>query len=289
MDALKEPSFDFPQMPTRLQIIMLRFSSLLVSAAALLNSCTSFSAAPGVYLGAVNSDFVLNKDIVFTPPNWPAPLIANLYKPESASPTPAVLLIHGGGWNEKERRGDMTGIAKNLAKRGYFVMNTTYRLTPEWQFPAQKKDIDLALRYIRENAVDLNIAALAGLDPKNDIKAIVAGGAPVDLSFWPEGKLTGLLLGGPLKGNEKLYREASPVTYVRPTSPPVFIYHGSTDTLVPTTHPKAFIRVLEKNKVEHEVYWIKGRSHIMSHLFSAGAIPEAITFLDEHLKKQPSE
>jgi len=284
---------------------MLRFSSFLVSAAALLNSCTSFSAAPGVDLGAVNSDFVLNKDIVFTPPDWPEALIANLYKPESASPTPAVLLIHGGGWNAKERRSDMACIANNLAKHGYFVMNTTYRLTPDWQFPAQKKDIDLALRYIRENAEALNIdptriaifgysagghlSALAGLDPENDIKAIVAGGAPVDFSFWPSGKLTGLLLGGPLKGNEKIYREASPITFVRPTSPPVFIYHGSEDTLVPTTHPKAFIKSLEKNAVEHEVYWINGRSHIMSHLFSADAIPEAIRFLDKHLKESSAQ
>ena len=269
-------------------------TSLLVLSAAFLNGC--ISAPPA---GGATGDFTTRNDVVFTSGKWPAPLVANFYKPASQKPTPAVLLVHGGGWNKEERRSDMTGIAKDLAKRGYFVMNTTYRLTPEWKFPAQAEDMAEAIRYMRRNAKELNIApdristfgysagghlaALAGLDPKNNVKAIVAGGAPSDLAFWPDGKLTGLLLGGPLKGNEKIYREASPVTHVEKDSPPVFIYHGTKDTLVSTEHPKAFISALEKNNVKHEMYWIEGRSHIFAHLFSAQAIPKAIDFLDRNL------
>ena len=202
---------------------------LLVAATACLNSCST----PGG-----NADFTVRKDVVFTPASWPAPLVADFYRPQSASPTAAVLLIHGGGWSGTERRPDMAGIARNLARRGYLVKNTTYRLTPQWQFPAQKIDIDEALRHMRANAVALNLdpqriatfgysagghlAALAGLDPRNDIRAIVAGGAPSNLALWPDGQLTGLLLGGPLSGNEAAYHEASPVTHVSPESPPVF-------------------------------------------------------------------
>lgn len=259
-----------------------------------LNGCLP---APSTGTGSAN--FTTRKDVVFTTEKWPAPLVADFYKPTSAKPTPAVLLIHGGGWSKSERRSDMTGIAKDLAKRGYFVMNTTYRLTPEWKFPAQAQDMAEAIRYMRRNAKKLNInpervgtfgysagghlSALAGLDEKNKIKAIVAGGAPSDLSFWPDGELTGLLMGGPVKGNEAAYRAASPVTHVKRNSPPVFIYHGSKDTLVPVEHPKAFIAALEKNKVPHEVYWVEGRSHILTHLFSVNAIPEAIDFLDKNL------
>ena len=278
---------------------MLKTRSIFISATALLSSCTFVPSISG------GGDYATQRDVVFTPQNWPARLVANLYAPEAASPTPAVLLIHGGGWNKSERRNDMAGIAKRLAKRGYFVMNMTYRLTPEWRFPAQREDVNQALRYLRTNADHFNIdpdhiatfgysagghlAALAGLDPENQVRAIVAGGAPADLSFWPDGRLTGLLLGGPLEGHEALYREASPVTQVHPAAPPVFIYHGTADTLVPIEHPRAFIAVLEANDVIHEVYWIKGRSHILAHLFPASAIPDAIDFLDKHLKPATSE
>lgn len=270
-------------------------TSLLILAAASLSSCMT-----SPMLNTSVSDFKARKDTTFTPASCPTPLVADFYQPTSDTPTPAVLLIHGGGWNEKERRSDMTAIAKSLAKRGYFVMNTTYRLTPDWKFPAQTEDISEALAYLRRNATELNIdpdsiatfgysagahlASLAGLDPKNRVKAIVSGGTPSDLRFWPNGKLTGLLLGGPLKGNEAIYNKASPVSHVTPNSPPVFIYHGTRDTLVPIEHAKAYIDALEKNQVTHEAYWIEGRSHIMTHLFPAQAISKAIDFLDEHLR-----
>ncbi len=294
---MRHESFDFPDFRANIRRNMLRprFITLLLLAAASLSGCVSVSTAQLPSAGVT-----LRKDVVYTPVGWPAPQLADIYKPTSAAPTPAVLLIHGGGWNDKERRSDMTGIAKSLAKRGYLVMNVTYRLTPDWKFPAQTDDLGQAIHYIRVNSKELNIdttrlatfgysagghlAALAGLDPSNGVKAIVAGGAPSDLSFWPNGKLTGLLLDGPLEGNERIYREASPVTHVAKGSPPVFIYHGTKDDLVPIEHPKAFIEVLEKKGVEHDVYWIEGRSHIFAHLFSAGAIPKAIDFLDKHLQ-----
>lgn len=273
------------------------FAPLVIAASTFLNGC---APAPSAFFSrGVSSDFTTDMDVIFTPEKWPAPLVANFYQPDSQKPTPAVLLIHGGGWSGKERRSDMTGIAKDLAKRGYFVMNTTYRLAPEWEFPAQTDDLKEALRYMRVNSKELNIdtariatfgysagghlSALIGLQKENGIKAIVAGGAPSNLAFWPAGKLTGQLLGGPVKGNEAIYREASPVTYVNKNSPPVFIYHGTGDTLVPLEHPKAFIAELGEKGVDHEVYWIKGRSHIFAHLFSAQAVPKAIDFLDKNL------
>lgn len=269
------------------------FLYLSLTASASLSGCV---ISP---LGTRGLGVSVRKDVVFTPEDWPTRLVADFYVPAATRPTPAVLLIHGGGWNDKERRSDMTGIARLLAKRGYLVMNSTYRLTPQWKFPAQTDDLETAVGFLRKNHQSLNIdasriatfgysagghlAALIGLDPKNGIKAIVAGGAPADLRFWPNGKLTGLLLGGPLKGNESIYREASPVSHVKNDSPPIFLYHGSADELVPIEHPKAFIAALERKGVEHEIYWINGRSHIMAHLFPAAAISKAIDFLDHKL------
>lgn len=257
------------------------------------NSCTYLPPVSG------KGDFVIEHDVVYTPPSWPAGLPADFHKPDSATPTPAVLLIHGGGWT-RERRGDMDGIARILARRGYFVMNATYRLTPDWKFPAQTEDTAQALRYLRANAGRFNIdpdriatfgysagghlAALAGMDPRNRVKAVVAGGAPTDLSYWPEGELTMRLLGGPLQGNEALYRSASPARLVHRGAPPVFLYHGTADDIVPPAHPEALVAALRKYDIDHEVYWIAGRSHVFAHLFPAGAIEKAVDFLDAHLK-----
>ncbi|MFD2255695.1 alpha/beta hydrolase fold domain-containing protein [Luteolibacter algae] len=269
-----------------------RLISALFTLTALLNSCSSHATGQAKYS--------VRKDVVYTPDQWPVELVADLYQPKTSGSTPAVLLIHGGGWNGSERRNDMVGVAKQLAKHGYFVMNATYRLTPDWKYPAPVEDLEQALSYLRSNAGSLGIdtsrigtfgysagghlAALIGLNPDNRIQAIVAGGAPTDLALWPNGKLTGLLIGGPLQGNEAAYRTASPVNHVTPDSPPIFIYHGSEDTLVPTAHPHALIAALEANNVEHQVYWINGRSHIMAHLFPAAAINESIDFLDSLLK-----
>ncbi|MBC8126530.1 MAG: alpha/beta hydrolase [Gloeobacteraceae cyanobacterium ES-bin-144] len=279
----------------------LNFASIIVTAATSLNGCLSLSSS-----ASVSRDFTVNKDVVYTPGNWPARLVADIYKPVSGKPTPAVLLIHGGGWNKEERRSDMTGIARDLAQRGYFVMNATYRLTPKWKYPAPVNDLHEAIRYMRRNSATLNIdsarvatfgysagghlSALVGLHPvsaETEVQAIIAGGAPADLSLWPDGKLVKLFVGGPFQEIPATYREASPVTYVNKNSPPVFIYHGTDDDLVPVAHPKVFIAALEKQGVDHQVYWVEGRSHILTHLFSAKAIPKAIDFLDRKLDHNP--
>ncbi|MGJ8633318.1 MAG: prolyl oligopeptidase family serine peptidase [Luteolibacter sp.] len=59
-----------------------------------------------------------------------------------------------------------------------------------------------------------------------------------DITFKPEAWPK------PLIAN--LYKQASPVTHVTRNSPPVFIHHGTKDTLVPAEHPEAFIQKLEE-------------------------------------------
>ncbi len=246
------------------------------------------------------STFETKKDLVFTTDDWPASLLADIYHPQLQGKRPAIVLIHGGGWNGNERRGDMVEIAKALAKRGYVVMNTSYRRTPNWKWPAQADDIQAAIQYLRRNSDALGIdadrigvwgysagghlALVAGADPSNQIKAIVAGAAPTDLTIWPDGKLTGLLMGGPLKGREQLYRDASPVYQITKATPPVFLYHGTKDELVVPAHVRRLEKELTKKKVPYEVFWIKGRGHMTTHLFPGGAIEAGIAFLDEAMK-----
>ncbi len=262
-----------------------------------LASCASQQVSSGPPQRAVGKiNFTVRRDIVYTPADWPAPVMGDLYRPVGAKSAPAVLLVHGGAWSGKDGRWQMTGIARKLARRGYVVFNVTYRLAPRWIYPAPVDDLKQAVKWLRTHAAAEGIdpqristygysaggylAALVGLDETQHIQAIIAGGTPADLSLYPGGVLVPQFLGGTKQEIPERFREASPVYHVTRKSPPVFIYHGGADTLVPPEHAWEFIAALEKHKVPHEVYWIEGRDHITAFLFPAGAIDAAVDFLD---------
>ncbi len=280
--------------------------SLLPVLALLLASCTSqymSSGAPRPPI--VKSAFTVRRDIVYTPAAWPAPVMGDFYRPVGVKSAPAVLLVHGGGWTGKDGRWQMTGIAKKLAKRGYVVFNVTYRLAPRWIYPAPVDDLKQAVKWLRTHAAEEGIdpdristygysaggylAALVGLDETQHIQAIVAGGTPADLTLYPGGDLVPQFLGGTKQEIPGRFREASPVYHVTRKSPPVFIYHGGSDTLVPPEHAWEFIGALEKNKVPHEVYWIEGRDHIAAFLLPAESVDLAVDFLDRKTHQSPHD
>jgi len=253
----------------------------------------------------VKLDFTVRRDIVYTPADWPAPVMGDLYRPVGAKSAPAVLLVHGGGWTGKDGRWQMTGIAKKLAKRGYVVLNVTYRLAPRWIYPAPVDDLKQAVKWMRVHAAEEGIdpqrisvfgysaggylAALVGLDETQNIQAIVAGGTPADLTLYPGGDLVPQFLGGTQQQIPERFREASPAYHVTRRSPPVFIYHGGADTLVPPEHAWEFIGALEKNKVPHEVYWIEGRNHIAAFLLPGKSVDLAVDFLDRKTHQSTRE
>ncbi len=248
----------------------------------------------------VQTKYVLTRDIVFTPATWPAPVLGDLYRPVGVDSAPAVLLIHGGGWTGSDGRWQMAPIAKKLVKRGYVVLNVTYRLAPRWIYPAPVDDLKQAVEWMRshaqENGVDPQrigvfgysaggyLAALTGFDETLKIRAIVAGGAPSDLMLCPGGDLVPQFLGGTRQEIPDRFREASPVNHITPQSPPVFIYHGGADKLVPPEHAWDFSAALEKKRVSHELFWIPHRDHIPAFLLPGRSVDLAVEFLDRHLK-----
>ena len=252
---------------------------------------------------SVKNGYTVTRNLVYTPDGWPEPVLGDLYRPKSTGPRPAVLLVHGGGWTGKDGRWQMNPIAGKLAKRGYVVMNVTYRLAPRWTYPAPVEDLQEAVKWMRANAAEQGIdpdriatfgysaggylAALTGLTegPESSrIKAIVAGGAPSDLTFYPGGDLVPQFLGGTQQEIPGRFREASPVNYVTANSPPMFLYHGTADQLVKTEHARAMIHACEKSGVVCEKYWIEGRDHIAAFLLPSGSVDTAMDFLDRQMR-----
>ncbi len=84
----------------------------------------------------------------------------DIYRPANAAgKLPVIFDVHGGGWvyGDKER---YQYYCMDLARRGFAVVNFTYRLAPDFKFPAQIEDINSAARFTVEHAdsygLDLN-------------------------------------------------------------------------------------------------------------------------------------
>lgn len=246
--------------------------------------------------------FSVQADVVYTPQAWPEVLKADLFIPQTPGARPAVLLIHGGGWRPPDRREQMRSIAERLAARGYVVMNATYRLAPAHRHPAALEDLRQALVWLRQESSRLGVdprriaafgysagghlAALLGAveAPEGQrVQAVVAGGAPSDLRKWPDAPLVVNYLGGPLAELPGLYAEASPVVHISPNDPPVFLYHGGFDLLVPTDHATDYQTALERAGVRNELYIQRGMGHITAFLTDGGAVKAALEFLDRSL------
>src|SRR5574339_109796 len=66
--------------------------------------------------------------------------LARIYQPAGPGPFPAVLQIHGGAWNSKDRT-DGQNTALDLCASGIVVLSIEFRNAPEAPYPASLQDI----------------------------------------------------------------------------------------------------------------------------------------------------
>ncbi len=101
--------------------------------------------------------------------------LLDVYRPRFAQERtlPVIISVHGGGWvyGDKER---YQYYCMSLAQQGFVVINFTYRLAPEFKFPAPLEDTNLVLHWLKENAAtyqaDLqNIFAVGDSAGGNDL------------------------------------------------------------------------------------------------------------------------
>jgi acetyl esterase/lipase len=249
------------------------------------------------------------ENIVYSPSEWPQQLNADLYLPQTTELLPVVLMAHGGGWSSRDRS-DMQSTAIKLAKKGFAVLNVSYRFAPKFIYPAQIQDLQLALLWLQGNAnkyhLDLNrvnawgyssgahlVALLAGtiageaqtlaLIPElPKIRAVVVGGIPADLSVYSDSPIIAPFLGADRDENPELYQEASPINHVSAGDPPVFLYHGKLDTLVEKEQSINYYNALRRNDIPAELYLHSLWGHFAMFLFGWDAENKAVQFLNHH-------
>lgn len=229
---------------------------------------------------------------------------ADVYRLNSSSKTlksPGILMIHGGAWFAGDKLNDALH-AKRLAKIGFVVVVINYRLIPAHPFPAQLDDCNLALEWMNTHSDELGVnadalgawgysagghlAALLATNPKEGLprlKAAVVGAAPCDLTQVPlESTLLVGLLGGTRAKYPDRYANASPITHVSPDDPPIFLFHGSKDWLVPPVASQVMRDALKKNGVLLEYLVVENKAHLMTFIDS-DATGKSFLFLKERL------
>ena len=242
------------------------------------------------------NNFTMKKNVIFkTGENFV--LKADFYQPVLDGKRPAVIVVHGGGWTS--RSGRMLEICESLASVGFVVMNITYRLSPEARYPKAVEDVTDAMKFMRDHAdeyqVDVNrigawgysagseLILLAGLDPKNHFKALVAGGTPADFMAWPNSPIIPKYIGYGIQERPDLWKEASPVNRVESNSPPVFLYHGENDHIVELEQMQKMASALRQKNIEVKTYTVPFWGHIAVYLFSKKSIALGTQFLREKL------
>lgn len=261
------------------------------------------------------ADYAVERDVVFTPKGWPEPLAADVYTPRGEGPFPAVLLVHGGGWRRRDRS-DMTRLSERLVERGFVAMNTSYRFAPRYRFPAQLADLREALRWLHANAARLRldpnrvgalgysagahlVTLLATVSPGDELdqslgggslrpRAVVGGGTPTDLRRFKGGRLVPEFLGATWEENPSVFALASPIVHVTPDDPPMFLYHGGWDALVPPSHAIDLSRALAAAGVHSELHVLRGFGHMTAFGLARSVHERAIAFLERELSRGPA-
>ncbi len=101
-------------------------------------------------------DFMV-KDIVYHSVGGKQRL-ARLYQPAGTGPFPAVIQVHGGAWNEKDRT-DGQNTALDLAEAGIVVLAIDFRNAPEAPYPASLQDINYGIRWLKAHAAEFGSSA----------------------------------------------------------------------------------------------------------------------------------
>jgi len=83
------------------------------------------------------------------------PWLLRLYQPRGAGPFPTMLDVHGGAWHNGDRMNN-AGIDRELASRGILVAAVEFRQPPEAGYPASICDVNLATRWLKAHATELN-------------------------------------------------------------------------------------------------------------------------------------
>ena len=210
--------------------------------------------------------------------------LLDVYRPRKATgPLPVILNIHGGAWVYGDKK-VYAPYCMYLAAQGFAVVNASYRLAPKHTFPAPLEDVGSIMEWVVTNAkqyhLDLRNLFFVGdsagahlataytaiqlnsdyakefpkitVSPKFVPKALVLNCGVFDMEGEVEHRgvlltpfLTDILGEKPTGSSIK---KMSPVRYITPDFPPVYLATSNGDFL--RKHSHRLKEVLEQKKID---------------------------------------
>ncbi|MGH7302082.1 MAG: alpha/beta hydrolase, partial [Candidatus Rokuibacteriota bacterium] len=85
-------------------------------------------------------------------------LMARVYQPQGVGPFPALLDLHGGAWNNKDRFANEP-MDRAVAASGVLVVAIDLTLAAEAPYPASVQDGSYGVRWLKAKAAEWNGAA----------------------------------------------------------------------------------------------------------------------------------
>lgn len=192
----------------------------------------------------------------------------NIWVPTGTKKTdklPVLVWLYGGGWYSGQR--DDYGFAgRAFAKQGFIVVIPDYRLVPEGHWPDFLQDSAAAVAWTEKNIEnyggDPGRMALAGhsagaynslmlaLDPQwlkaagsdaSVIRGVLSLAGPTDFYPFEKGGRADVAM-----GDIRPVEQTQPITFVRADAPPLWLGHGTADTVVRVRNSQRLAAAMHK-------------------------------------------
>lgn len=205
---------------------------------------------------------------------------------------PVLIYIHGGAWVVGDKRQQGVPMMHELIERGWVCVAINYRLSPRATWPEHVIDCKRAVAWVKEHIAEYGgdpgfvavsggsaggqLSSLVALTPNRaewqpgfeeadtSVDACVPFYGVYDMTGSPEGSgafgpgLLELLERRVMKvgypGHHELFEQASPTTRIGPGAPPMLVFHGVNDTLVPVGVARAFAARLRQESAAPVAY-----------------------------------
>jgi acetyl esterase/lipase len=197
---------------------------------------------------------------------------------------PVLIYIHGGAWMIGDKRQQGIPMMHELIERGWVCVAINYRLSPKATWPEHVVDCKRAVAWVKEHIAEYGgdpdfiavsggsaggqLSSLVAVTPNRrewqpgfeeadtSVDACIPYYGVYDMTGSPEGSgaygpgLLELLEHRVMKRSSRqdpeLFEQASPTCRVGADAPPMLVFHGVNDTLVPVAVARAFVARLRE-------------------------------------------